>query len=98
MMSGQKRDEDFLDAITQSVVRVLGKKDIKVAMEMQLKRDLDLTSLDVVDVSFELEQITGLQVRLADIYLEQETKGLRNCHDIQIRDIARHLRQLSEKK
>jgi acyl carrier protein len=97
-MIERKREEDFLDAITQSVVRVLGNNQIKVSMDMLFKRDLDLSSLDIVDVGFELEQITGLRVRLLEVFLEQETKGIQNAHDVHIRDIAKYLVQLSEKK
>ena len=96
-MNKQKREEDFLDAIAQSVARVLEKKTVQVSMDMLFKSDLGLSSLDVVEVGYELEQITGLHVRIGDIFLAQEEKGIQRIQDIYIKDIAQYLVQLSEK-
>lgn len=97
-MTAKKRDEDYLNDIGESVARVLGNKQIKISMDMYFKKDLGLSSLDVVDVGFELEQITGLQVRLNDVFLAQEAKGIHKAQDVFIRDIAHYLVQLGEKK
>ena len=89
-MTGKKQEGDYLALITESVARVLANKQVKVSMDMLFKKDLGLNSLDVVDVGYELEQQTGLKVRLNEVFLTRE--------DVYIRDIAKYLAQLSEKK
>lgn len=97
-MSNKKRPEDYLESIILSIERVLGKKPAQVTMDTLFKSELSLSSLDVVDVGYELEQITGLHVRIGDIFLAQEEMGIHKPQDIHIRDIAEYLVQLSEKK
>ena len=97
-MGEKRQEEDYLKAISQSMERVLGKKLNTISMDMLIKEDLGLNSLDVVDVGFELEQITGLHVRLRDVFLAQEAKGLHKAQDVYIKDIVKYLIQLSEKK
>ncbi len=96
-MAADQSDSDFLSAISLSVERVLGKKPPVLHADMNFKSDLGLSSLDVVDVGYELEQITGLKVRMREVFLAQELNNPHKAQDVLIKDIIQYLKNISAK-
>ena len=91
-MTSGKTENDFFQAIQEAVEIVVGPH--KINRQTFLKRDLKIDSVHLVDISFELEHLTGLPVKLHAILLGA-TGPSANSNDLQVQDILSYLMQLS---
>ena len=91
-MSPNKTENDFLQDVASAVERVVGPQ--KISRTTLLKRDLKVDSVHIVDISFELENVTGLPVKLHAILLGA-TGSSQTTNDLEVQQIINHLMQLS---
>lgn len=87
----RKTDADFLEDVRQAVRRVTGPREL--TEQSWLRSDLRIDSIDLVDIAFELESLTGLNVGLRELLLAQENSP--RPHDLQVAELIAHLQRLS---
>lgn len=85
-----KTENDFLNDVKNAISRVVATPE--PSMESLLKKDLGISSLDFIDILFELESITGIDTRASKLILES-TSGSNPGFDIQIGRLVQYLVQ-----
>ena len=78
--------EEILTRITQVLVKTFELEETSVTPSARLYTDLDLDSLDAIDLAVKLKAETGIKLK------EQEMKGIRTVSDI-VDVIYRNLEQ-----
>jgi acyl carrier protein len=82
-------EEVFLDAISRAIERVVGPR--KVSLGSYLKKDLDLESIDLVDMGFELEQLVDFRFDSHELYLHLRSVAASGTDDVQVKQVAQFL-------
>ncbi|MGZ3737862.1 MAG: hypothetical protein ACXVB9_00715 [Bdellovibrionota bacterium] len=82
-----KTDTELLRDLEQAIARVVGPRPF--TMDTFLKKDLQINYIDLVDLSFELEEITGIEFRFNQLLLAGDIGASPN--DLQVRQIIDHL-------
>lgn len=86
-------ESNFLEIVSTAIEAATGKK-TALTDKTYLKADLNLESIDFVDVAFEIERKSGIEIDFRELLLA----GTSRIDDLQVQEIITHLIALSKKK
>lgn len=86
-------ESKFLEIVSAAIEAATGKK-TKLTDKTYLKADLNLESIDFVDVAFEIERKSGIEIDFRELLLA----GTSRIDDLQVQEIVTHLIALSRTK
>jgi acyl carrier protein len=87
--------EELLTHVDQAIKTVLNNPGLAIADESKLSADLNIESIDLLDISSELEKSVGRELdfkELAKQALEAEGRGPR---DLRVADVVNYLQRLT---
>ena len=88
--------EEIFIQIEKAVRTVLNTKEGEIKMETMFRTDLDVESIDFLDIGFEIEKLTGVELDFSEvIQFFNEKKGA-EITDFSISDLVDYLINQSE--
>ena len=82
--------KNYLDAIRTCLHTVLRCDPQTVSPETLLIADLQMESIDIVDLFFELEKFTGIEIQVVEVLQKSRASGAQRFDDLRVRDILNH--------
>lgn len=82
-------DSDLLEHVKASIVTALGTQADELTPETRLFEELGVDSVDLLDVSYELERLTGCELELAELFRSQDAQPGR---DLTVRQLVEILK------
>ena len=82
-------DSDLLQHVKTSIVTALGTQADELTPETRLFEDLGVDSVDLLDVSYELERLTGCELELAELFRRQDAQPGRDLTVQQLAEILK---------
>jgi acyl carrier protein len=82
-------DSDLLDHVKTSIVTALGTQADELAPETRLFEDLGVDSVDLLDISYELERLTGCELELTELFRRQDAQPGRDLTVSQLAGIIK---------
>ena len=79
---------DLLQTITKAIHIVMASEMSAISEKTFLSQDLRLESIDLVDLSFELEHLLGKEIGFAEVFRHASKKS----KDLQVSDIINFLK------
>jgi acyl carrier protein len=86
-----QQQEEPMETVVNAIVSSSSVDRGKIEPESWLVRDLGLESIDLLELNFELEQKTGVQVNFAEIIFEVQKKTNSLSRDLRVNDLVNHL-------
>jgi acyl carrier protein len=87
--------ESLLRSVEQSIRTVLDTKSQIITPETCLIGDLGAESIDFLDLSCEIEKLTGVELEFRKILQRKRQESQEQTVDISVQDIVENLKQLA---
>lgn len=82
-------DSQLLEHVKTSIVTALGTQADELTPDARLFQDLGVDSVDLLDISYELERLTGCELELAELFRRQDAQPGRDLTVAQLADILK---------
>lgn len=87
-------EQQLFSNIEKAVSQVLNTKPGEIQMESKFRGDLGAESIDMIDISFEIEKATGKELDFKQIVAQlQQTQGS-EVKDLKISDLVTYLQKM----
>lgn len=87
-------EQQLFTNIEKAVSQVLNTKPGEITMESKFRGDLGAESIDMIDISFEIEKTTGKELDFKQIVASlQQTQGS-EVKDLKISDLVTYLQKM----
>jgi len=83
--------EEIFIQIEEAVRTVLNTEEGEIAMETMFRADLDVESIDFLDIGFEIEKLTGVELDFSEVIQFLNEKRGAEITDFSISDLVNYL-------
>lgn len=90
----QELKEKYLNSIFESIVEIKGP--VEIGPEKRIVTDLNFESIDVIDLFFEIQKRTSVEIDINEIAIAIGGTEGRRFNDIKISDILEYLLHKSQ--
>ncbi|KUL32849.1 acyl carrier protein [Chlorobium limicola] len=91
-------EQDLFDKVEEAVRTVLNTAEGEITRTSMFKADLNTESIDYLDISFEIEQRTGLELDFTEAWQYIIEKKGADTTDISIQDLLDYVKHAMEQK
>ncbi len=84
-------EAEVLDRVYEALVEALGVDPQELGEQTTLVGDLGADSVDLLDISYEIEKRTGCEINLEDLFGSVADGGARQI--VSLRDLAAYIRE-----
>ena len=91
-------DDEYLEMIKTAIQKATGYDVGKISLASDLRNEMNLSSLDFVDIFFELEALTNIQLNFRDFLFHLQSKSLGAEKRICVSEIVQHLKDAGATK
>ncbi len=91
-------EQELFEKVEDAVRTVLNTEEGEVQKESMFKADLDAESIDYLDISYEIEQRTGLELDFTEALEYITDRKGEDITDISVQDILDYMMHVMEKK
>ncbi|MCG8345730.1 MAG: phosphopantetheine-binding protein [Chlorobiales bacterium] len=91
-------DKELFEKVEEAVRAVLNTEEGEIKKESMFKADLDAESIDYLDISYEIEQRTGLELDFTEALEYITDRKGSDITDISVQDVLDYMKYALEKK
>ena len=91
-------DKELFEKVEEAVCAVLNTEKGEIKKESMFKGDLDAESIDYLDISYEIEQRTGLELDFTEALEYITDRKGSDITDISVQDVLDYMKYALEKK
>ena len=92
-------EQELFAGVEEAVRMVLNTKEGEITMESLFRKDLGTESIDFLDISFEIEQLTGIELDFPEVIdFVRKKKNSEEIVDFSVADLVDYLKHVKEKE
>ena len=84
-------EEEYFEKLKEAVVEVLNVEESEIKLESRLRRDMNAESIDLLDISFELEKLVGREIDFKEVAQFIGNKTGKEVDDISMGEVVNYM-------
>jgi acyl carrier protein len=97
-MTKMKTEQELFVQVEEAVRTVLNTEEGEIKMESMFRADLGAESIDMLDISYEIEKLTGVELDFQEVLDFMNEKKGKEVTDISVDDLVDYIKQVKNGK
>ena len=97
-MAKTETEQELFVQVEEAVRTVLNTEEGEIKMESMFRADLGAESIDMLDISYEIEKLTGVELDFQEVLDFMNEKKGKEVTDISVDDLVDYIKQVKNGK